>query len=559
MSHSTFGPAYRRSALTTLAEKQFDVLVIGGGVVGAGAALDAASRGLKVALVEAQDFAAGTSGRSSKLIHGGLRYLEQMDFRLVREALQERSLLLTTIAPHLVRPVSFLLPLHGHVWERLYIGSGVTLYDTMGGSRALPRHQQLTRSQALKIAPALRDDALIGAIRYYDAQVDDARHTLFLARTAVQHGATVLTRAKATDFLRDGERVVGAKVLDHETGTTITIRASEVINATGVWTDEAQKKLGGRHDFSVRASKGIHFLIPRERLNLDTGLILRTEKSVLFVIPWATHWIIGTTDTPYEGDREEPISDRADIDYLLERVNSVLRDPITPEDVEGVFSGLRPLVAGTTAETAKLSREHAISRPFPGITLIAGGKLTTYRVMAKDVVDIAVDNLLLKVPESITHRLPLLGAEGYPALQNRVRMLAERSGLSAGWIEHLLGRYGSCLDQLLELVAQDASLGEPIEETSKYLKVEVVYAATHEAALHLDDVLVRRTRIAMEERDRGLSVAPEAARLMAGVLGWDEQQVRREVQAYSARVEAERASEALPRLEDAASGQARAV
>src|SRR3954447_20984871 len=287
------GPAQRRAALTRLGEEVFDVVVIGGGATGAGCALDAATRGLGVALVEARDFAAGTSSRSSKLVHGGLRYLEQRDFGLVREALRERGLLLNVLAPHLVTPVPFLLPLTEH-WQRAYIGAGLALYDSLGGHEGLPRHRHLTRRGALKIAPALRKDALVGAIQYYDAKVDDARHTLTVARTAAHLGAAVASNARVVGFLREGERVTGVRVRDELGGETIEVRAREVVNATGVWTDDVQHLVGERGKFKVRASKGVHLVVPRDRMQLDTGLILRTETSVLFVIPWGRHWIVGT-------------------------------------------------------------------------------------------------------------------------------------------------------------------------------------------------------------------------------------------------------------------------
>ncbi|GGO19771.1 glycerol-3-phosphate dehydrogenase [Microbispora rosea subsp. aerata] len=556
------GPRGREAALRSLSEDEFDVLVVGGGVVGAGVALDAVSRGLSVALVEARDLAAGTSSRSSKLIHGGLRYLERLDFRLVREALRERGLLVTRLAPHLVRPVPFLFPLRHRVWERGYVGAGVLLYDTLGGARALPRHRQLSHSRALREAPGLRGDALVGAIQYYDAQVDDARFTMMVARTAMQYGACVTTRTKVTGFLRDGRRVTGAVVRDLESGAEIRVRARQVINATGVWTDEIQRLAGAspgsRGSVTVQASKGVHLVVPRERIRLDTGLILRTEKSVLFVIPWGPHWIVGTTDTPWNLDKVEPAPTRADIDYILEHVNAVLRTPLTHDDVEGVYAGLRPLL-GTpgsgSSETVKLSREHAVIRPEPGLVIVAGGKYTTYRVMAKDAVDVAVAGLGRKVPASVTDRVPVLGAAGFEALRNNRRRLADRAGLPVARVDHLLGRYGSCVEEVLALIEGDPRLGEPIPGAEGYLAAEAVYAVTHEGALHLEDVLVRRTRVFIEERDRGLAAAPEVAALIAPVLGWDDDRVRAEIDAYRAEVEADLAAQR--EIDDAAANAVR--
>ncbi|WP_157104847.1 glycerol-3-phosphate dehydrogenase [Nocardia coubleae] len=532
-------PAYRAAAIAALGDTEIDVLVIGGGVTGAGAALDAAARGLSVTLVEARDFAAGTSSRSSKLIHGGLRYLEQMDFTLVREALKERGLLLNSLAPHLVRPVPFLFPLRHRVWERAYIGAGIALYDTLGGARTVPMHKHLTRSGALDLAPALRDDAMTGAIRYYDAQVDDARHTMMIARTAAEQGATVLTRTQVIGLERDGERVVGARVLDLETGAAHTVRARTVISATGVWTDDMIAMTGVDFPFHVQMSKGVHILVPRDRLDLHTGLIMRTEKSVLFVIPWAEHWIIGTTDTPWSLDKNHPTATAADVDYILEHVNAVLREPLTRADIVGTYAGLRPLMTGASKETAKLSREHAVAEPVPGLFVIAGGKYTTYRVMAEDVVDAAATRLARHVPASPTARLPILGADGYREMLAATEESATRTGLSPEQVRHLLDRYGSLATDLFDLVGADPALRAPLAGAPGYLAAEIVYAVTHEGALHLDDLLTRRTRISIEVPDRGLAAAPVVARLVAPLLGWDAATTDLEIDRYRDRVHAE--------------------
>ncbi|GAA4683385.1 glycerol-3-phosphate dehydrogenase/oxidase [Pseudonocardia yuanmonensis] len=559
MRSVALSPSARTRALEDMAREELDVLVVGGGVVGSGAALDAATRGLRVGLVEARDFAAGTSSRSSKLIHGGLRYLEMLDFRLVAEALQERGLLIQKLAPHLVHPVPFIYPLQHHVWERLYAGTGVALYDTLGllsgQSRGVPHHRHLTRRGARRIVPSLRKDALVGALQYYDAQVDDARHTMFVARTAAAYGARVANRARVVGLLKESGRIIGAEVHDLETGELIKVRAKQVINATGVWTDETQGLAGERGRFHVRASKGIHLVVPRDRIRSDSGLILRTETSVLFVIPWGRHWIIGTTDTDWDLDRAHPAASKADIDYLLEHVNSVLEQQLTHEDVEGVYAGLRPLLAGESDTTSKLSREHAVATPVPGLVVVAGGKYTTYRVMAKDAVDAAVHGLDAKVPESVTKDVPLLGAEGYEALRNSVHVIAERSGLHPARIENLLGRYGSLIDEVLDLVAEDKTLGEPLAGAPDHIRAEIVYAASHEGARHLDDVLTRRTRTSIETFDRGLGAAQEAADLMAPVLGWTEEQKAKEVEHYRGRVAAERESQTMP--DDATADSAR--
>jgi glycerol-3-phosphate dehydrogenase len=559
---SRLGPLERQTALVRMAEDVFDVVIVGGGVTGVGTALDAATRGLSVALVEAVDFAAGTSSRSSKLIHGGLRYLEQRDFALVREALHERGLLLTRLAPHLVRPVSFLYPLRHRWWERFYVGAGVLLYDTMGGARALPRHRHLSRRAALRLAPALRRDALVGAVRYWDAQVDDARHTLITARTAARYGALLATSARAIGLLRDGERVTGVRVRDQETGADLEVRGRQVVSATGVWTDELAAQVGGGQ-FRVRMSKGIHFTVPADRIRSGTGLILRTETSVLFVIPWGRQWIVGTTDTDWDLDRAEPAASRADIDYLLEHVNRVLADPLGHDDIESVYVGLRPLLAGASASTAQLSREHAVFRPAPGLVAVAGGKYTTYRVMAADTVDEVARDLQAEtgqpVPASVTAETPLLGADGYRAAWNRRARTAADAGLDVARVEHLLHRYGAALDEVLALVAERPELAEPLPGAEEYLAAEAVYAASSEGALHLDDVLVRRTRIAMEAADRGLAAADPVSRHLAAVLGWTEDQRLAEVEAYRSRVQAERTAETQPDDQSAAQTRRQAV
>ena len=550
MRSVALSPQAREDALDAMGAAELDVLVVGGGVVGAGSALDAATRGLSVGLVEARDFASGTSSRSSKLIHGGLRYLEMLDFRLVAEALAERGLLINTLAPHLVKPLMFIYPLKGRGWERLYAGSGVALYDALsiasGKSKGVPHHRHLTRRGAREIFPSLRRDSLVGALQYGDAQVDDARHTMFLSRTAASYGAHVASRARVVGLLREGERVTGAEVMDLESGRRIDVRAKQVINATGVWTDDLQGLVGERGQFKVRASKGIHLVVPRDRIHGSCGLILRTEKSVLFVIPWGRHWIIGTTDTDWELDKAHPAASAADIEYLLEHVNAVLEQPLTPADVEGVYAGLRPLLSGESESTSKLSREHAVAHSVPGLVVIAGGKYTTYRVMAKDAVDAAVHGLDAKVPESVTDRIPLLGADGYTALKNSTHVLARRYGVHEARIEHLLNRYGSLIHEVLDLVVADPKLGEPLGGAPDYLRAEIVYAASHEGARHLDDILARRTRISIETFDRGISSVEEAARLVAPVLDWSEEQVQREVEHYRKRVDAERESQRMP-------------
>ena len=563
MNPVALSPASRQAAIDDLAATsrgvELDVLVIGGGVVGTGCALDAVTRGLTTGLIEARDFASGTSSRSSKLIHGGLRYLEMFDFRLVNEALKERGLLLTRLAPHLVRPVPFLYPLTHAVWERPYVEAGLTLYDSMargsGNAAGLPWHKHLSRRGALKIAPALKRSSLVGAVQYYDAKVDDARHTMELARTAATYGAHVATRVAAVGFLRQGERVTGVRAVDKVTGREFDIHARQIVNSTGVWTDETQAMVGERGQFHVRASKGIHLVVPRDRIHSTSGIILRTEKSVLFVIPWGRHWIIGTTDTDWSLDKAHPAATSADIAYLLDHVNRFLTTQLTQADVEGVYAGLRPLLAGESDETSKLSREHVVAHPTPGLVVVTGGKYTTYRVMAKDAIDETARTLGGSVPESTTQDIPMVGAVGFQAAWNRRAAMARESGVHVERIEKMLLRHGVLTSEVLDLIADDPALGEPLPGGEDYLKAEIVYAASHEGALHLDDVLARRTRLSIESWDRAVGASRPAAELVAPVLGWDAAGIEREVEHYAQRVEAERVSQTMP--DDRAADEAR--
>jgi glycerol-3-phosphate dehydrogenase len=552
---SKLGPEERTAAIGALRTKELDILVVGGGIVGTGSALDAVTRGLSVGMVEARDWASGTSSRSSKLVHGGIRYLEQLDFRLVREALIERGLLLQRIAPHLVKPVKFLYPLTKPVFERVYIGAGMLLYDlfsyTGGRPPGVPHHRHLSKRQMLRAAPSLANDAFVGGLTYYDAQVDDARYVSSLARTASFYGAHVASRVRVEGFIKVGQRVVGVNAHDLETDERFEIRARQVVNATGVWTDDTQSMVGERGQFKVRASKGVHLVVPRDRFQSKLGLLLRTEKSVLFVIPWGRHWLIGTTDTDWNLDKAHPAATRADIDYILEHVNKVLAVKLTRDDVEGVYAGLRPLLSGESDETSKLSREHIVAHSVPGLVVVAGGKWTTYRIMAKDAIDEAAAALDGKVPESTTDDIALLGAEGYQAAWNKRSKIARAFGVHKVRIEHLLNRYGVMTDELLDLIRERPSLGDPLPGADDYIGAEVVYAATHEGALHLEDVLARRTRISIEAWDRGVSAAPVAAALMGAELGWDAERIEREVNHYLKRVAAEIESQEQPDDESA--------
>ena len=536
MFSSQLNPQQRADALSSLATEEFDILIIGGGVNGVGAALDAVTRGLKVALVEAHDIASGTSSRSSKLIHGGLRYLEQYDFKLVREALRERELMVSTQCPHLVKPVSFLYPLTEKVKERTYVGAGLALYDALRGmKRALPSHKHLTGKTIGQISPSLRQDIITGAIRYFDAQVDDARHTMMIARTAARHGAVIATQIRVDDLIRNGKRVIGVIATDTTTNKEIKISAKATIMCAGVWSDELHARFGLTPGYTVAMSKGVHIVLPGDSIKSKDGIILKTPVSVLFLIPWGDKWIVGTTDTPYDGDRTKPLATQEDVQYILDQANRVLEPKIKAEDIIGVFAGLRPLVANKTGSaTTKLSREHTVDRPVPGFVSLAGGKYTTYRVMAKDAVDLAVLDLRKLVSDSVTDKLPLIGADGYFALVQQTEKIAEKYAVSEATITHLLNRYGSLIEEILEIINEDPSMSERLIPDLPYIKAEILHAVTHEGALSVEDVLLRRTRISFEDFYSGSEVATEVANIIGSELGWGARERNASVKSFLA-------------------------
>lgn len=549
----SLGPQHRAASIDRLraatAVNPLDVLVVGGGVVGAGSAFDAASRGLTVGLIEQRDLAAGTSSRSSRLAHGGLRYLEHREFALVHEALTERGLLLDRIAPHLVRPLAFLLPMAGPSWEKSYVGAGVTLYDMLsrvgayGGT--MPRPRTLSRAAVRGVAPGLAADRIKSAVRFYDAQIDDARHVLALARSAAAEGAAIVTGCRAVGVLREPidaqrERVVGVRVeVDSE---EFDVHARCVLSATGVWTDEFRDIAGIGHDGShVRQAKGVHLVVPRDRIRCGTAVIARTATSVLFLLPWGEDcWLIGTTDTDYDGDLSDPRADADDVDYLLEQANRWLAEPLDRDDVIGIYCGLRPLVAnevvGDDEATAELSREHVVLRPMPGLVMVAGGKYTTYRVMAEDAVDAAVAERTAFVagqpPAGHTQELPVVGAAGFHQMWQARSRLAREWGMDTEAVVHLLRRHGDRSGVVSQLVRDDASLGELLHPDAPYLRAEAVVAVRDEGARTVEDVLVRRTRIALETSDVGRAAVESAAAVLADELGWSDEERAAQIERY---------------------------
>ena len=484
-------------------------------------------------------------------MHGGLRYLEMLDFKLVAEALKERDLLLQHTAPHLVEPVAFVFPFEHRLIDRAFIGSGVLLYDTMatrpGRKRAVPMHRHLGKKALSSHFPGLADDAAVGALEYYDAKVDDARFVMTLVRSAVSYGAAAANHVSVIGYLHDGDQVTGVHARDEISGEEFDIHARRTILAGGVWTEEQQDLAKADAGLKVLASKGVHITVAEDKIKADpnTGIISKTEKSVLFVIPWEGYWVIGTTDTPWNEDVDAPVATSQDIDYLLEHANAILADKLTRDDVIGVYSGLRPLLQPVVKEgqaSTKVSREHTVMEVEPALAAIAGGKFTTYRVMAEDAVDFVLGDDA-KDRRSLTESVPLLGAQGVGALRRGQSGIAEKYGWDEDRVKRLIRRYGTLIEDLLDLVDEDPELGQPLEGAERYLRVEAHYAAAAEGAVHLGDILERRMRLNYEAADRGKNAAEAVAAIVAPVLGWDADRQSTEVENFHAHVDAQVAAE----------------
>ncbi|MDO4916338.1 MAG: glycerol-3-phosphate dehydrogenase/oxidase [Rothia sp. (in: high G+C Gram-positive bacteria)] len=554
----------RTKALDAMSDTEgVDILIIGGGVTGAGIALDAATRGLRTAVVEAGDWASGTSSWSSKLVHGGLRYLYNLDFKLVAEALKERGLLLTSIAPHLVKAQPFLWPLKLPVIERAYSAVGIGMYDALSfagsrGKKTVPPQHHFTKKGTKKIFPGIKDSKFSGAIQFYDARVDDSRLVIDLIRTAAGYGALAASRTQVVNVSKDVTGTVnGATIRDLETGTERTIKAKHIINATGVWTEESEAMANDDAGLKVLASKGVHIVVPRERIKASSGIFTKTEKSVLFIIPWQRYWIIGTTDTPWHEEVETPVATSKDIDYVLAQANELIAEELTRDDIIGTYAGLRPLLQpvlkeGSDTASTKVSREHTVTEIAPGMSAIAGGKLTTYRVMAADAVDFALGEGAKNRP-SITEHIKLVGADGFEAARISADAIAQRFGWTSARMDHLLERYGAEVADLVAMIETEPELGKPLEHAPQFLRADVAYAVRVEGALHLEDVLVRRVRLDLEQRDRGLSSAEEILQIMTPELGWSEEKAQQELEIYRQRVEAIAAAEKTETDADAVS------
>jgi glycerol-3-phosphate dehydrogenase len=532
----------RAEGIQRLADEAFDVLVVGGGITGTGVALDAATRGLRTALVDKGDLASGTSSKSSKLVHGGIRYLQQKEIGLVYEALAERQILRKT-APHLVRVLPFLLPVFtkdGLLPRRLarLLGTTMWMYDLTGGLRIGKLHKRVSKEEALRYMPTLPADNIAASYIYYDATADDARLTLTVAKTAAAFGAAVVNYATLVGLSKDpAGKISGARVLVD--GDEIEIRARTIVNATGVWSDDIRALDDAAHTTTIRPAKGIHITVPWSLVRNEIAVVIPVAKDrrSVFVVPWGGEGgphrftYIGTTDTDYDGPIDDPQITPDDVEYLLRAINAASTSKITEADILGTWAGLRPLVAAAKSErTADLSRRHAVHTSPGGVVTVNGGKLTTYRRMAVDAVDEVVA-VLGRGGRSRTKGIALHGADGWDA-PDIPKNLGERYGAD--------GRDVAALEQ------SDPELARALIEQLPYSRAEVVYAARAEMACTIDDVLSRRTRARLLARDASAAAADDVGTLMAGELGWSDDERERQIARYRALVAEERLAGALP-------------
>jgi glycerol-3-phosphate dehydrogenase len=542
--------------MEAMAREPLDVLVIGGGITGAGVALDAVTRGYRVGLVERADFASGTSSRSTKLLHGGIRYLPQFDIALVSEGLHERGRLLRN-APHLARPLAFLLPLYASsrkpvglpvappfgIGLTLILDIGLWMYDRLAGKRSIAPHRRLSRAETVSRMPGLIEQSVKSGFLYYDGQTDDARLTLAVLRTAAAHGALVANYAEVTRYASKDGRITGAHVRDtlDGNGTERLIRARHVVNATGVWAEVNDHLSGGESHLHIAPSKGAHLVFTRERLGLGDEAIVLPETDdgrIIFIVPWLARAIVGTTDTA-TSLAAPPVAEQDDIAYLLNHMNRYLREPVTTADVISTFAGYRPLLRlKKDEETGKLSRAHEVVEREDGLVTIAGGKLTSYRQMAEDAVDHLEAHEGKRQP-SATRALRLQGATRWPESRERFFQRAAETRLDATVAEHLVHAYGDEALEILDLIAQRPVLGERLISDLPYLRAEVIHSCRAEMALTLEDLLARRLRIAIEDRARGLEVVTEVSALMAEELGWSDEERATRAAVYDHYVRAE--------------------
>lgn len=546
--------AFNRSdALQRLESTNFDVVVIGGGITGVGCALDAVSRGLRVALVERDDFASGTSSKSSKLVHGGIRYLQQGDIRLVYEALAERQILRRN-APHLVKVLPFLIPIlssKGVVNRKLAraMGSAMWMYDLTGGLRIGKMHKRVSKKRALELFPTLPAEKLMPSYLYYDAEADDARLVVSVARTAaLRFGATIVNRTDVVSLHKDVNGKVNGVVVTAD-GRTFTVAAKAVVNAAGVWSDDVRALDEAEHPHSIRPAKGVHITVPWSKVRNTVAAVIPVpgDKRSVFVVPWGQFTFVGTTDTDYNGPVDDPQCNEEDVEYLLRALNGAITETVSTDDILGTWAGLRPLVADPEASgrTADLSRRHNVRRSDSGVVTITGGKLTTYRKMAADTIDkvlaevLDADRVTRLRQRSKTKNLKIHGANGYEELMASADSL---SPLGGDEVRRLADRYGSDATTVLAIAESDPSMAELLVPGLPYLRAEAIFAVRYEMATTVDDILSRRTRARLEVRDASADAAFAVAALLAPELGWDEAEQARQVADYRARIDEELAA-----------------
>lgn len=549
-------PFNRSEALRQLESTDFDVVVIGGGITGVGCALDAASRGLRTALIERDDFASGTSSKSSKLVHGGIRYLQQGDVRLVYEALAERQILRRN-APHLVKVLPFLIPIFsskGVVNRKLAraMGTAMWMYDLTGGLRIGKIHKRVSKKQALEMFPTLPADKLMPSYLYYDAEADDARLVVTVARTAaLRFGATVVNRTEVQGLHKNANGQVNGVVVNAD-GRTFTVSTKAVVNAAGVWSDDVRALDEGEHPHSIRPAKGVHITVPWSKVRNTVAAVIPVpgDKRSVFVVPWEQFTFVGTTDTDYDGPIDDPQCDDDDVEYLLRALNGAITETVTSEDILGTWAGLRPLVADPEASgrTADLSRRHKVRRSDSGVVTITGGKLTTYREMAADTIDevlaevLKADRFTRLRRRSKTKHLELHGANGYEELLEAADTL---SPLGGDEVRRLANRYGSDATTVLAIAESDPEFSELLVPGLPYLRAEAIFAVRYEMASTVDDILSRRTRARLQTRDVSADAATDVAVLIGAELGWDEAEQTRQVADYRSRINEELAAISL--------------
>ena len=543
----------RSDALRQLESTDYDVVVIGGGITGVGCALDAASRGLRVALIERDDFASGTSSKSSKLVHGGIRYLQQGDVRLVYEALAERQILRRN-APHLVKVLPFLIPIFskkGVVNRKLAraMGSAMWMYDLTGGLRIGKMHKRVSKKQALEWFPTLPADQLMPSYLYYDAEADDARLVVTVARTAaLRFGATIVNRTAVVDLHKDANGKVNGVIVNAD-GRTFTVATKSVVNAAGVWSDDVRALDEGEHPHSIRPAKGVHITVPWSKVRNTVAAVIPVpgDKRSVFVVPWGQFTFVGTTDTDYDGPIDDPQCDDDDVEYLLRALNGSITETVTTEDILGTWAGLRPLVADPAASgrTADLSRRHKVRRSDSGVVTITGGKLTTYREMAADTIDevlaevLNADRLTRLRRRSKTKHLKIHGANGYEELMASAESL---SPLGGNEVRRLADRYGSDATTVLAIAESDPAMAEPLVPGLSYIRAEAIFAVRYEMASTVDDILSRRTRARLQTRDASADAAADVAALIGPELGWDDDEQARQVADYRSQINEELAA-----------------